>query len=557
MNRWFRPNALVVLSAALLAATGFVLWPLWGRTGAAPATPRPVPAGDQEIVYLGAASSNASTWERFVAAVRRLETDRPELHLKVVSDADAFPSQTAAVPELAVTVGNHPGRLWFRWYKLTGDTGTGVWVDALARRDPPPLAIIGGGSSDRARDLARELDKVRPRLPAPPLFLITTATADQVTLEDGQARNLTDLYAGRTLRFCFTNRQMAEAVTDFIWRHDDLRPDTEPVYMVQWEDDPYSVDLFDRFREVLLGDDGSGGILGRVHAARTAAQTWALTASGCALGGFAPTLDWTSLWAYELYRGPSSARIHYSIGDFNQPNPEEAKAAELLINRYSQYPAQQRPLLVLPATPQPARRLLRALMRLAPMEASQFVIASGDGIDFNTVYRDRNLTWPIQDLPVALVLFCHRNPVDPSAFRPDQPGRGATVPDPGGRTATGTQDLLLYRDIVESVARAAYTPAGLLASADELRDRLRKELLPDGRSRFDAEGNQQGGGEYVVYLRPDREADRVRPRAFLRVWNRSPGPHGPAWVPVPVDGADELEVQYGLPTTGSDGGPPP
>jgi hypothetical protein len=382
------------------------------------------------------------------------------------------------------------------------------------------------------------------------LFLITTATADQVTLEDGRPRKLTDLYAGRTLRYCFTNRQMAEAVTDFIWQRDDLRPDAEPVYMVEWEDDPYSVDLCDRFREVLLGDDGAGGILGRAHAARAAAQAWALAAGGSTLGGFVPTLDWPSLWARDLYPGPSSARIHYSIGDFSQPNPEEAKAAELLINRYSLYPAQQRPLLILPATPQPGRRLLRALIRLAPVEASQFVVATGDGIDFNTIYRDRNLAWPIQDLPVALVLFCHRNPVDPRAFRPDQVAPDATLPDPGGPTSTGTQDLLLYRDIVESVARAAYAPAGLLNNADALRDRLRAERLPDGRSRFDAGGNQQAGGEYIVYLRPDRDGDRIKPSAFLQVWNRVPGPRGPTWARVPVDGADELEVPYGPRTAG-------
>jgi hypothetical protein len=188
---------------------------------------------------------------------------------------------------------------------------------------------------------------------------------------------------------------------------------------------------------------------------------------------------------------------------------------------------------------------LRALMRTAPSEAGQFVVATGDGIDFNTVYRDRNLAWPVQDLPFDLVLFCHRNPVDASAFEPDTPGRETAVPDPGGRTSTGTQDLLLYRDIMETVARAAYQNNRLLASADDLRDNLADGRLADGRPRFDGKGNQvSGGGEYVVYLRPVRDRDRVLPRALLQVWNRSAGPEGRGWARVPVAGRPELEVEY-------------
>ena len=71
--------------------------------------------------------------------------------------------------------------------------------------------------------------------------------ADQVDV-DNEPRDLMDLYPGRSFRFCFTNGQIAEAVTDFLWHQEDLRPDPGPVYLTFWEDDPYSEDLFNRFR---------------------------------------------------------------------------------------------------------------------------------------------------------------------------------------------------------------------------------------------------------------------------------------------------------------------
>ena len=211
--------------------------------------------------------------------------------------------------------------------------------------------------------------------------------------------------------------------------------------------------------------------------------------------------------------------IPYSVGTFGRPNHWEARAAETLLNVYDEHPRQHRPLVVLPATPEPGRRFLRALMRIAPVEAARFVVATGDGIDFDVIYRDRMMTWSIQDLPFALVLFCHRNPVDPGAFELDRPGRETTVPDPGGRTSTGTQDLLLYRDIVGTVARAAYTEQELVSSADALRERLREASSPDGRRRFDDQGNPVGGaGEYVVWLEPVlRRRPRGAPRRAERV----------------------------------------
>src|SRR4051812_36502313 len=175
MHWLFRTSTLVVVSVALtVVAAGLVFWPFGSGARADRAVPRPVPAGDQEVAFLSAATN--AGWERFVAAVRRLRDERPDLGVQVAADGNAFPGQTTAVAGFAVPAGGSRARLWFRWYKMTGDPGTGEWVRALAGRDPPPLAVIGGGSSDRARDLALELEKLLELPTAAPLLLLTTAT---------------------------------------------------------------------------------------------------------------------------------------------------------------------------------------------------------------------------------------------------------------------------------------------------------------------------------------------------------------------------------------------
>src|SRR5262249_33106939 len=241
-----------------------------------------------------------------------------------------------------------------------------------------------------------------------------------------------------------------------------------------------------------------------------------------ALGGCPPGLAFEGPWNDRACFGPFlplySPGIPYSVGSFNHPNSLEENTARLVLDLLELHPAQQRPLLVLPCAPQPARRFLRAMVRTAPVESQRFVVASGDAIDFNTLYRDRQLAWPIQDLPLTLVCFCQRNPVDPSAFQPDLPGSETIPPDPSGHTSTGTQDLLLYQDIVEALVEAAYRPEGLQADADQLREALRGIRLKAG-GHFDPEGElRSGSGGFVVCLRPTRQGGRVLPQARLQVW---------------------------------------
>src|SRR6185437_14696668 len=260
----FRPSILIALSAAVVVGALIVVFqgpPPQGRP-----VPLPVTSDEVEIVWLYTAT-NAASWERFVTAIRRTAERLQRSHPGLQADVNAaFPQQTTAVPQASLSWPGPGPRFVFRWYKLTSDWKTRDWVEALLKRQPPPLAIIGGSSSDSARELALHLKQFADKLPEAdrPLLLLTQATADRVAASpESRLRlsakppaaekgvRLTHLYPGRTFRFCFTNRQMATAVTDFIWWQQDLRPDSDPVYMTQWDDDSYSRDLVSAFWDSL------------------------------------------------------------------------------------------------------------------------------------------------------------------------------------------------------------------------------------------------------------------------------------------------------------------
>src|SRR5687767_4160721 len=110
--RWFlRPgNVLIVGVVLLCAATAIWFWPVEREIT------RAVPAGDAEIAWLNPATGSVP-WERFVAAMRRLVIDRPDLKLEILPQSNPFPPRTTDVPEIAVSVRGSKSRLWFRWYK--------------------------------------------------------------------------------------------------------------------------------------------------------------------------------------------------------------------------------------------------------------------------------------------------------------------------------------------------------------------------------------------------------------------------------------------------------
>jgi len=563
MNGLFRPSILAIVSIALaISAIALVVWP---RTPENRAVPLPVDDGDQEIVWLYAAT-NAVPWERFVEAtaraVERLEKSRPDLPLEI-DKRNAFPHETTGVSELALSIKGKKGRLLFRWYKLTSELKTQDWVTALLRRRPAPLAILGGSSSDLAIELAHRMAEEVARQPAgpAPLLLLTTATAnDEPSLYSPNDESLPSgplqaIYPQHTFRFCFTNQQMAEAVTDFIWSQGNLRPESDPIYRAFWADDPYSRDLCDRFGESLA--------VAAIHStARTAARTWSWLTAFAATGGM--PIDVGRIFLGHFRNAlPLSWKLPYSAGTFDRPNRWELAAARELIDaKLDEYPNQQQPLLIVSAASQPTQRFLRALVRTAPVEARRFVVATGDAIAFNIIYRDRNITWPIQEFPIPLVFFCHRDPVDASAGFSEVT---SSEQDKGnGSSAGGTEDLLLLVDIVEALVQASYREAKVVANPDRLRENLqlamwskeegRVDFSSVGQPLFDSAGNRRSStGEHIVHLAPVVLRGKVLAKAKIAVWSRRPDQApGKRWtrqrlLDVSYEGSPDLDSEAHVP----------
>ena len=260
------------------------------------------------------------------------------------------------------------------------------------------------------------------------------------------------------------------------------------------------------------------------------------------------------------------AIVPYSVGTFGRPNRwEVVEGGRLMEEKIKEHLQQRRPLLVLPAATQPARRFLRALVRFAPVEARRFVVATGDAIAFNTIYRDRNFAWPIQDLPFSLVFFCHRNPVDAGVGFPLEHALRAVESGATGPSPPGTEDLLLYVDILDALIQASFSAGAgqaspaLPANADALKSKLSQARWwnEGGRVSFDAanpplfddQGNRRSGtGEHVVTLQPILEEFRskegllhskeVLPKANIEVW---------AWEARSATGERRLRRQATLP----------
>lgn len=507
MSQLFRPGVLIVLSLLLVAAAMcLVLMPDVGQ-----GSPRPlsVPSGSHEIAWLHPAT-NVTSWERLVQAMKRatqsLSPEHPELQLIVAS------SSRESIPE--VTLKYKGGSLLFRWYKLTSSWSAQAWVESLLTRHPPPLAVLSGSTTELAVKVASQLKAHSTSLAEErrPLLVLTTATATAYTIEQrdvlqNNAIKLEKIYPGRTFRFCFNNRQMARAVSHFIWSQFDLQPDRGPVFALKWEDDAYSRDLYLAYcNEIEDRERDSAFLLARLSMRPFHYQPFA----------------WGSLSAGFRQEVPVPLRIASSVGGTLTSNTHEARTVDLLLQTTAVMKAAstmpQRPLIAMTGQVGPTRRFLRDLARSSPLLARRFVVASGDAISFDHVYRDRRVSWPIQDLPFVLVFFCHRNPVEERAgfVRENEPGSGP-------RQSSGTESLQLYQDIIEALALSA--PG--CTSADDLKERLlqlrvvERRLTIEGRGvpLFGEDGQRNDRtGEHVVCVRPLFVEDRSLPESVIEVW---------------------------------------
>lgn len=526
MRRWWPVVALsVAVGAFVLVRAGW-----WG--GAEGARPLPVPDGDQEIAFLHIPTSG-DTWENFVWGMKRAETPGSGASGLHVDDSRAFPDRTTAVPEVVISRDGFVGKLRVRWYKVTNYAPTEAWITALAARNPAPVAIVGGWSSDRAREVAEAM-AAATWTAQKPLFLIATATADEVHPEDHfesgpRTRKLIELY-DRSYRFCFSNQQMARSVTDFVLTDPALRPGPAvlpgmravfgagggprvmlpwfaelkepppgvaalpdvpavapglPAFAVVWKDDPYALDLYDQFRDAI-------------------AEQW------------------------EKQGRPRLALefnvIPFSVGRFARPNPYEAQVVDHIVANLPK--RGERTVLVVPTVTAPARRVLGAIAQGSPGAARRLVAVTGDGIPVNALFRDGEFAWPVRSIPIPLVLFTHTDPFDWDEPGDPVPPRGYELPPPAkaGDVKNSTEDIQLFSLMTHVLTRAAFADGSdrLTDGGDRLVERFRSRVP----AFFDASGDRlAGSGEHVVVLRPTPRSEGVvpYPDAVIEVWTRGPG----------------------------------
>ena len=515
--RLFRYALLAALVVILGAAIyqGMLWFGLWGSLNASQV--KPLGESEQEIALIEPATST-DDWGRLVTALKLLERDWPTINpalpaLRIEVD-QAFPPLTASVPEVVLYLANAPQqKLRLRWYKISGEHDAASWVEKLHARARPPLAIIGGGTSDRAVRLARALQATYPEPNEPsPVFVITTATAENTADE----KPLIDEYPKRSFRFSFTNQIMVEALLKFVQQTPNLwmsRPadaqDRYVMHAVYWQDERYSKDLTDLFANEFKERYPNGEFFDE--------------------GG-----------------------IRYAVGDFFHPAPLEQDAVGAFLA--SRTPIAPLSFLVLPTQTVRMRRFLINLNARSPKDARNLVILNGDAISFNSVFRDRDVVWNIFDLPYSLVFFSHRNPIDRAAGFTDVKDERD---DPNAfpqRTTTGTHDILLYCDILEALLYAAFDQGKLLGDPLKVRERLNAtawynppperttvesprvrnplvhELVGEPRRFFSTHGNRRRDtGEHIVWVKPSFIENRVDLTSKISVWSMVPNTNGDAW----------------------------
>ena len=515
MKRFRRP-ALIVLACLAGGVLGVGLWSGLLRPSVRLPRPRSVPAADREIAWLNNTSAGDS-WALLILGIKRIEMPvNGQPSGLAVDDSNAFPPQSTTVPELVISRAGFAGKLHIRWYKVSSEAPIEDWVKALANREPAPLAIIGGSTSDWAQKLADALAARETWHGDRPLFFITTATIDTVLGSPdsttgfprvSEQRNLIDLYPRRSFRFCFSNSQMVRAVSDYVMHDPTLRPGPtnwpEPrlvgsaaagpwslplaaaplgirptIFPLKWQDDTYSEDLYNQFREHFyesLKDRGGSRI-----------------ASDPAFS------------------------IPFSVGGFTRPNAGEAAAVREILNDLP--PMGERALLVIPTgSSGPARRVLLALSERMPQAGRRMVAITGDGFSVNTFYRDAEWAWPARSIPIPMVLFAHDNPFGWDAPDDMRPPAGYRL-----EPKTTTEEVRLDTNMGRMICDAVFHDGIIASRADEVADRLRAR--PD--KFFDDRGNRRGlSGEHVAVVRPamrygDTTPGVPRPESVVEVYRR-------------------------------------
>jgi hypothetical protein len=543
--RFFR-WALIGTLLAVLAVAIHQTWRwVWGNPTASQV--KKLADGDQEIALIELATS-IEDWGRLITALQLLQDDwqriNPALPALDVSTKNAFPLLTADVPEVEFSFAGTPGRLWLRWYKISGEYDAASWVDKLSARGRAPVAVIGGGTSDRAIRLARALHHAYGQSPTAPAFLMTTATADTTSEHNPLMR----VYPGRSFRFSFTNQTMVASLLEFIDRRQ-YPPDCNWARSLWISKVPE--------KDALAWAVAGAAASPRLQSSAMHAFSWSDERYS---QDMAEHFQQEFKKRYPFGEFNLASPIESGVGGFFQPSSDE----QFTVGTFLARPTRPHTFLVLPTQTVRMRRFLINLRQRSPEDARNLIVLNGDAISFNAVYRDRDVLWNILDLPYSLVFFSHRNPVDREAgFRgPREPhgDNGKAFPPRG---SSGTYDILLHRDIFEALLYAVHDGKNMIDAPGAVCDRLRETCwhqpadakarmdrprvyhpgihdLP-GRRRmlFDADGDRRKHtGEHIVWVKPNFTDDIVDLKSKISVWTVRPG-QGGVWELV-----DEFDADY-------------
>lgn len=430
--------AFVLLSAVALLAAVALFGPQMGTK-----PPAQVEVG---VLFPGTDEGN---WLDFVEGVKLAARER---NFGVGIASDRF--------ECIVTTPTTPVR--FRWYPAAGGRGIQRRVREVCDQPNPPIALVGANNSSLTRSLAEELTRCGDREKAP-VLLMTSATADA----------LIRIHDRRTFRFGFNNSHQAASVVrrykEFIANRPPHREKTH-VIALQVDDDPFSVDLANRFL------------------AQARAQLDAVVVSSP--------------------EGADTWRLTTATGSFDDPSVEEWQLARALVRKMTARP--EAPwALVLPMGTAAYRRLTFALHQsfhdalnadAARLAKSHLAVLSGDSLGYYS-FQEAQLNQLMPDeSPAPVIFFSHVNPTD------------ASVPAAAPRDIPGQA---LNREVARALL--AVLPAlGNEPTAAALAQALAAYAPADSNGPLFHDGERsEGGGAIVAIPRPETQSfELILPNAW-------------------------------------------
>lgn len=515
------------LRKVLLLSLGLVLFLLfWWNPSVFKSKEEELSANQKEIAWVYPASYS-SAWERLVSSGKLL-ANHPDTFLSKVkfeTGSQTFPELTASVPYFKISHPDSSLTIVVKWYKISSDMKYENWMEKLFSRTIIPSAIVGGPTTDDAMAIVQAISKILAKIKVekPPPLILTTASSNTLAKEfnatlgpnQGEDIGLMGIYPEKTFRFGFDNRIMSDAIIRLLWSNPDLKPDSDPVHIVLWEDDSYARDFVATFWASLNKQTIADGL---------AAYCWASSAVLAQQNTnfaflLAPPLHLLGkkASAFKMITPPIPQIIDSSIGVRYTANRFEKEALKFLLLDINLKPEQTQPLMVVGSQAVQARRFLRELSLSDPTLARKMVVVTGDTLSLNTVYRDREVAWPVSELPCKVVFFSHANPVSHDAgFR----AINDWADTEHLAKATSTEELIFSSQILEGLL------PGLFVDTSDLSTQLKKltwdgERITVGKGvpLFDAVGNRNAGtGEFIGVLKPLLDPND-RTSAKLEIWS--------------------------------------